>query len=121
MDQRAGSQLSDLALSFCPALSFSIGDMTRPPDVLAATTSPRLFQDDYVRWENGFVGALLREGNGALALKISCVGAGSASAPKREYSAFPGRLRLFPRLRCKSGLCYTAGANSPSEAYIYVR
>ncbi len=28
---------------------------------------------------------------------------------------------LFPRLRRKSGLCYTADANSPFEAYIYVR
>ena len=41
--------------------------------------------------------------------------------PKGGYSASPGRLRLFPRLRCKSGLCYTADANSPFEAYIYVR
>ena len=31
------------------------------------------------------------------------------------------RRRVFPRLRRKSGLCYTAGANSPFEAYIYVR
>jgi hypothetical protein len=27
---------------------------------------------------------------------------------------------LFPWLRRKSGLCYTADANSPFEAYIYV-
>ena len=32
-----------------------------------------------------------------------------------------GRRGVFPRLRRKSGLCYTAGANSPFEAYIYVR
>ena len=32
-----------------------------------------------------------------------------------------GRRGLFPRLRRKSGLCYTADANSPFEAYIYVR
>ncbi len=32
-----------------------------------------------------------------------------------------GLRRLFPRLRRKRGLCYTAGANSPFEAYIYVR
>jgi hypothetical protein len=32
-----------------------------------------------------------------------------------------GRRDLFPRLRRKSGLCYTADANSPFEAYIYVR
>ncbi len=31
-----------------------------------------------------------------------------------------GRRGLFPRLRRKSWLCYTADANSPFEAYIYV-
>ena len=31
-----------------------------------------------------------------------------------------GRRDLFPRLRRKSGLCYTADANSPFEAYIYM-
>ena len=43
---------------------------------------------------------------------------------RRPYSG-PKGIRgfggLFPRLRRKSGLCYTAGANSPFEAYIYVR
>jgi hypothetical protein len=32
-----------------------------------------------------------------------------------------GRLAPFPRLRRKTGLCYTAGAHSPFEAYINVR
>lgn len=61
------------------------------------------------------------EGNGRLALKISCVGRGRLLTSKGGYSASQGRLRLFPWLRRKSGLCYTAGANSPFEAYIYVR
>jgi hypothetical protein len=53
MDQRAGSQLSD------PALSFSMVDMTRPP-MSGRDYIPRLFQDDYVRRQNGFVRVLLR-------------------------------------------------------------
>jgi hypothetical protein len=70
MDQMAGSQLSD------PALSLSMVDMTRPPDVLGRDYIPRLFQDDYVRRQNGFVRAVCA-GNGRLALKILCVGAAS--------------------------------------------
>ena len=69
--------------------------------------------------ENGFVGAVC-EGNGALALKISCVGAGPCLFDPKGDIRRPRRLRLFPRLRRKSGLCYTADANSPFEAYIYV-
>ena len=44
--------------------------------------------------------------------------------PRAEHldpeSPIFGRGDLFPRLRRKSGLCYTADANSPFEAYIYV-
>jgi hypothetical protein len=35
--------------------------------------------------------------------------------------ASKGARRPFPRLRRKRGLCYTADANSPFEAYINVR
>jgi len=48
MDQMAGSQLSD------PVLSFSMVDMTRPPDWLGREYIPRLFQDDYVRGQKWF-------------------------------------------------------------------
>jgi hypothetical protein len=61
------------------------------------------------------------EGNGRPTLKISCVGAGSMSDLQKAGFGAPGRPGLFPRLRRKSGLCYTADANSPFEAYIYVR
>jgi hypothetical protein len=61
-------------------------------------------------------------GNGRLALKILCVGAVSTFKLQKAGIRRPqARLRLFPRLRRKSGLCYTADANSPFEAYIYVR
>ena len=45
---------------------------------------------------------------------------GALLGPKRRFGV-SGVGRLFPRLRCKSGLCYTADANSPFEAYIHVR
>ena len=45
-------------------------------------------------------------------------GAALLSAPE---SPSLGRHALFPRLRRKTGLCYTADANSPFEAYINVR
>ena len=44
----------------------------------------------------------------------------AAAASFCPESPIFGRPGLFPRLRRKSGLCYTAGANSPFEAYIYV-
>ena len=60
--------------------------------------------------------------NWRLVLKILCVGAGSTfNLQKAGIRPPKARLRLFPRLRCKSGVCYTADANSPFEAYIYVR
>jgi hypothetical protein len=74
-----------------------------------------------MRWENGFVGALLRREMGAWCSKSRALGQDRFLASKSRVFGVPGRLRLFPRLRCKSGLCYTAGANSPFEAYIYVR
>jgi hypothetical protein len=65
---------------------------------------------------------LVCAGNGRQALKILCVGAGSTFDLQKAGIRRPlGRLRLFPWLRRKSGLCYTADANSPFEAYIYVR
>jgi len=74
-----------------------------------------------MRRENGFVRAFC-VGNGRLALKISCVGAGSMPDLQKAGIRRPKTCdRLFPRLRRKSGLCYTAGANSPFEAYIHVR
>ena len=61
-------------------------------------------------------------GNGRSALKIPCVGAGPTSDLQKAGIRRPqAGDRLFPRLRRKSGLCYTADANSPFEAYIYVR
>ena len=41
-------------------------------------------------------------------------------AKRRGFGVSWARSDLFPWLRRKSGLCYTAGANSPFEAYIYV-
>jgi hypothetical protein len=41
----------------------------------------------------------------------------SAAGLTGVFAGFGG---LFPWLRRKSGLCYTADANSPFEAYIYV-
>jgi hypothetical protein len=58
---------------------------------------------------------------GAWRSKSRAWGRGRLLTSKRRDSVSPGRLRLFPRLRCKSGLCYTADANSPFEAYIHVR
>ena len=58
---------------------------------------------------------------GAWRSKSRASGRGRLLIPKTGYSASKARLRLFPRLRRKSGLCYTADANSPFEAYIYVR
>jgi hypothetical protein len=61
-------------------------------------------------------------GNRRLALKIPCVGAESISGHQKPGIRRPqAGSACSPRLRCKSGLCYTAGANSPFEAYIYVR
>ena len=61
-------------------------------------------------------------GNGRTVLKIPGVGAGWISGLqkpgiRRRWAGFA----CSPRLRCKSGLCYTADANSPFEAHIYVR
>ena len=65
-------------------------------------------------------GRFCEGGMGAWRSKSRASGRGRLLPPKREYLASPGRLRLFPRLRRKTGLCYTADANSPFEAYIYV-
>ena len=43
------------------------------------------------------------------------------SVPVADNQVLGVLRRRFPRLQRKSGLCYTAGANSPFEAYINVR
>ena len=61
-------------------------------------------------------------GNGRLALKSRASGRVDLwSVKKRIFGVCEAAGGLFPRLRRKSGLCYTADANSPFEAYIYVR
>jgi hypothetical protein len=64
---------------------------------------------------------LVAQEMGAWRSKSRASGRGRLLTSKGGYSASEGPLRLFPWLRRKSGLCYTAGANSPFEAYIYVR
>ena len=51
---------------------------------------------------------------------VSWLTPGATPFPARKCPRF-GRLALFPRLRRKTSLCYTADANSPFEAYINVR
>jgi len=51
---------------------------------------------------------------------VSWLTSGAALIPAPK-SLVLGRFALFPRLRRKTGLCYTADANSPFEAYIDVR
>jgi len=118
IDQRAGSQLSD------PALPFLMVDMARPPDVLAATTSLDCFRTT-TSGKKMVSSGLFCEGNGCFAHEILCVAAGPRVAAfepqKGDYPALWGCRGVFPLLRRKSGLCYTADANSPFEAYIYVR
>jgi hypothetical protein len=62
---------------------------------------------------------------GALRTKSCASPPARASLPlslkKWDYPALWGCCGVFPLLRRKSGLCYTADANSPFEAYIYVR
>ena len=61
-------------------------------------------------------------GNGRLAPTILCVGVGSISDLQKAGIRRPqAGSACSLRLRRKSGLCYTAGANSPFEAYIHVR
>ena len=76
---------------------------------------PRLFQDDYVRRKmvssRRFCAGNERFAHDRVRWPSSHRGL-TASCPLR---------RRFPVLRCKSGVCYTAGANSPFEAYIHVR
>ena len=57
--------------------------------------------------------------SGGFAREFRALGTRSReAAPRIPESPIFGRPGLFPRLRRKSGLCYTAGANSPFEAYI---
>jgi hypothetical protein len=58
--------------------------------------------------------------------EILCVGTGRRHGcllipRKADIRRRKGDGGVFPRLRRKTGLCYTADANSPFEAYIYVR
>jgi hypothetical protein len=58
--------------------------------------------------------------------EILCVGTdprrGLLLIPRKaDIRRLKGDGGVFPRLRRKTGLCYTADANSPFEAYIYVR
>jgi hypothetical protein len=72
-------------------------------------------------WENGFVGRFAQE-TGAWHSKSRALGSGRFPAAKSQVFGIPwAASACSPRLRCKSGLCYTADANSPFEAYIYVR
>src|SRR6188474_2641784 len=103
MDQRAGSQLSD------PALSFLMIDMTRPPIVLAATTSLDCFRT--TTWGGKMVSSRrFCEGERALGAQ-NPVRRGRVDFAKRRMFSIPRRAPArSPRLRCKSGLCYTADA-----------
>ena len=67
--------------------------------------------------KKGFV----RGQDGSIRIKntVSWLTSGAASDPEKPDI---GVVRPFPRrLRRKPGLCYTADANSPFEAYINVR
>jgi hypothetical protein len=62
------------------------------------------------------------EGGWALDAQNLVRRAGSISdLQKAGFGAPKAGSACSPQLRCKSGLCYTAGAKSPFEAYIYVR
>jgi len=78
---------------------------------------PCLFQEDYVGAENGFAKALLRS---KWALRARSRALVPAPAVFRSSTGIAGPAARSPWLRRKSGLCYTAGANSPFEAYNYV-
>ena len=68
--------------------------------------------------QNGFVRGSARE---IRALDTRSRERLAPAVPFDPESPIFGRRGVFPRLRRKSGLCYTADANSPFEAYIYVR
>ena len=88
--------------------------------LFAPTTFPVCFRTTTPGAENGFFG-------GFPAPDIVIAGRGRPVAgrapelpPLRKVSLRKGVGRPMPRLRRKTGLCYTAGAISPVEAYIYV-
>ena len=57
---------------------------------------------------------------GLLTVAIACA-ARLSVRPQGRTGVLPAPAACSPRLRRKSRLCYTADANSPFEAYIYVR
>jgi hypothetical protein len=81
---------------------------------------PRLFQDDYERAEKWFRRGAFAQEMGALRT-IACAGGLSGPFVGGLTGVSPASAACSPWLRRKSGLCYTADANSPFEAYIYVR